>query len=125
MTIKISKSELTTGLKLIANIVTTNINPILDYLYIKCENGLLTITATNDSTSYKYTISNSEISEDGEILIKYKLLNDIVNKINGELITIVKNDTALLNVSDGSFSININTLDASDYPIIDFNYDDT
>lgn len=121
MKFEIEKNILVNCLKNINSLIDSNsLKPSLACANIKSDGDKLIIVATNGSSCYKQTISNITIKEPGNILVKAKILYSYISKINQDLISINQIDEKILQIKSDSFSCEINLLDDSSFPNIDF-----
>ncbi|MCQ3915567.1 MAG: DNA polymerase III subunit beta [Mycoplasmoidaceae bacterium] len=120
----IEKSILLDCLKNINSLIDgNNINPALSAVHIKSIDNKLFFIATNGENSYQQIIDNVEIKEGGDILIKARLLYNYISKIDQKSITINQIDERILQINTPKSTSEINLIDDSSFPIIDFNYD--
>lgn len=126
MKIIIKKDKFVNSLKLINNVIDHNsYNPILTAIEIEVMEKNIIIIGTNGNTNYKEVISEDFIVEKiGKILIKAKILFNILSKIDENEITIEKIDENITEIKTSSYSCNINLFDTSSFPIIEFKYDE-
>ena len=126
MKFNIEKNELLKLLKFSDRIINDNrnniINPILSFLYLKISNKESTVTCSNGITSGLYVINKDklEIKEEGVILVKPKLLLNIIAKLKEDRIEFNKVDSSVLTIKTSSFSAQINIIDENSYPSISF-----
>lgn len=127
MKFTIDKEELLRVLRFSEKIVESKIinNPILSCINLIisknqckciCNNGII-------SGSYELDSSKIEIEETGKILIKNKILLDIVSKLKEDKIQFHKVDNSVLKIKTESFSSEINILNDNEAPNINFNYE--
>lgn len=129
MKIIIKKSELIKLLKFCDRIISDNrnntINPILSFLYLKINQNGCYAVCSNGITSGHYDLDqeNINIQEEGTILVRPKILLNIVSKLKEKEIELHKVDNAVLMINTPSFNAQINIVDENSYPMISFNYD--
>lgn len=130
MKIVIKKHELIKLLKFCDRIISDsnkggNINPILNFLYLKINHDLSYAVCSNGVTSGRYEVQkeNIEIQEEGAILVRSRILINIVSKLKEKEIELHKIDNAVLMIKTASFNAQINIVDENAYPMINFNYD--
>lgn len=120
----IEKNILLDCLKNINSLIDENsINPALSAVHIKSIDDKLFFIATNGENSYQQIINDVEIKEGGDILIKARLLYNYISKIDQKSITINQIDEKILQINTPNSTSEINLIDDSSFPIIDFNYD--
>ncbi|MFV0495660.1 hypothetical protein, partial [Mycobacterium sp.] len=61
------------------------------------------------------SLTNTKIFETGRVLVKANLLNDIVQKMEGQYVTFTKLDSNLLTIEDADSNYKISLLDADNY----------
>ena len=126
MKFSIEKNELIKLLKFSDRIINDNrnnsINPILNFLYLKVSNKESTVTCSNGITSGLYIINKEKINieNEGNVLVKPKLLLNIINKLKENTIEFNKVDTSVLTIKTESFNAQINIVDENSYPSISF-----
>lgn len=124
MKFEIKKSILSNSLKNINNLIdANNLNPNLSGVFIKARDNKLTLIATNGSSCYQQIISDVTIKEAGDILVKPKILYSYISKINQEMITINQIDEKILQIHSEKYSCEINLIDSSSFPILNFDHD--
>lgn len=123
MKFTIKKSLLVDCLKNINNLINTNnLNPLLSNVHIKTSDNKLIFIATNGSSCYQQIISDVQIKEQGDILVKSKLLYNYVSKFDQENITINQIDDKILQINTPKSTCEINLIDDSSFPILNFEF---
>jgi DNA polymerase-3 subunit beta len=121
MKISISKQELFNQLKTSVNLLDSlNSNPVMDCLLIDVDEKQLTITSSNVFSSLRNTTTKLTTSKPGRVLVKGRILYNIVSKIKEKMIDLEVVDNSILRVSTTSFLCDINILDYTSYPNITF-----
>lgn len=124
MKFTIKKDLLVNCLKNVNSLIdSNNLNPALSAVHIKTIDDKLVFIATNGLSSYQQTISDVEIKEGGDILVKAKFLYNYTSKIDQETITINQIDEKILQINTPTSTSEINLIDNSSFPIIDFSHD--
>ncbi|MDR2823355.1 MAG: DNA polymerase III subunit beta [Mycoplasmataceae bacterium] len=125
MKFTIKRQQFTNALKFNVNIIDNiNINPLLNSVLLKVGNNILTIISSNNTISIQNQVKESlEIVSDGKVLVKGRILFNILSKIKEEEITFEIIDNSIGRVSSSSFSSDINILDATSYPNINFSHE--
>ncbi len=119
----IKKNLLNDALKNINNIIDqNNTNPILTGVQIKSENNQLFLTCNNSSTRYQQIISDVNILEGGQILVKARVLYEIISSLKQDEITFTQVDESILHIQTPTYSSEINLLDNFSFPILKFEY---
>jgi DNA polymerase-3 subunit beta len=124
MKFTIDKTKFLNLLKLPTNIVdNSNINPVLTGILIECKNKKLTVISSNNNLSIHAQCEDADILKEGKILIRGKLLFNIVSKLKESNVSFEVIDNSIIRISTNKFSSDINLLDDVGYPSINFNYD--
>lgn len=123
MKFSVNKNDLVDCLKKCNSLINSvNLNPTLTAVHIIAKDNKIVFIASNGPGSYKQTINNVTIDEPGDILVKAKLLYSYISKINQETITINQIDEKILQIHTPNFSTEINLIDNTSFPIIDFDH---
>ena len=124
MKFTIKKNIILNCLKNINTLIdTNNVNPTLSAVHIKADKDKLIFIATNGSAKYQQTISGANINTGGDILVEAKLLYSYISKIDQEEVTINQIDEKILQIHTEKFSCEINLIDDSSFPILNFEFD--
>lgn len=125
MKITVNKNLLMEALKFSNNIILNNIsNASLSCVLLEANEKELKIISTNSIISSLYKIDkNIDIQKNGKILVKGKLLFGIISKIKEENIELEEIDSTL-QIKTNNYVSNINTINPSSYPNIDFDNED-
>lgn len=119
----IKKVLLADALKNINNIIdNNNTNPILTGVQIKSEDQQLILTCNNGSTRYQQIISGVNITEGGQILVKARVLYEIISSLKQEEITFTQIDESILHIQTPTYSSEVNLLDNFSFPVLKFEY---
>ncbi|MDR0825825.1 MAG: DNA polymerase III subunit beta [Mycoplasmataceae bacterium] len=122
MKIEIQKDELLKNIKIVNSVIDDNsLNPTLTGIKFICKDNSLIIIGSNNNVSVQTTTNNLTIHKPGEILIKSKIIFNIISKLKNEKVLIEKIDNSILHISASDFSSDINLLDENTYPNINFN----
>ncbi len=128
MKIVISKDLLLNNIKICNSIVdNTNSTPIFLGLYIEVLDDSVKFTSTNGTISVNSIVRHSndcEILKQGVVLIKSRSFFSIIQKLKKENITLEKVDNFVLKIKTNTFDMNINIMDESQYPSINFSHYD-
>ena len=126
MKISISKNEFYAAIQTAGHAISQNSPlPSLRGIKIEAVNDQLQITGSNADISIYITMKKDEknnltILEEGAILIDARYLNDIVRKLDSDVINIEVIDGALTKFTGVSATFKINGMRPDDYPSIDF-----
>jgi len=127
----ISKSKLTSALNIVSKAVT-NKTPIAVLTGIKfdlTEKGL-TLVGSDTDLSISTFISAEEnndkiitIFETGSCVLNSKYITEIIRKLDGDRVEIELADGNLVKIVDQKSNFSLNSINVSEYPYIDFNFD--
>lgn len=124
MKITIKKTILSNALKNVNSIINqNNMNLILTGVYIKTLDNSLQLICSNGSTNFQQIIKDVKIEKPGQILIKARILYDIVNKLNTEEVTLTQIEDSILHIQTPNYSSDVNLLDIFSYPSFKFDHD--
>src|SRR3989338_7509442 len=112
-----TKKNLNSGLSITSRVIGSgNTLPILNNILFKTEEGRLRLSSTNLEMAIN-TWVGGKIEEEGEITVPARLINDYVNNIGGEKITISsKNHTLYLEAETAQ--THIKGLSPEEFPLI-------
>lgn len=122
----ITKKELLNALTTVSHAIANfSPLPLLSTIKIDCELTHLLFTASNSDISIKFKIEPSEenlleIKEMGSILLEAKYINDIVRKLDGDIVNFESIDLVQILIKANESQFKINGSLADDYPNIDF-----
>lgn len=121
MKITINKNVLMEALKFSNNIISSSVSSaILSCVLLESNETEFKLTTSNGIISSCFKISeNIDIENSGRVLVKAKLLLDVVSKIREENIELEEIDSSL-RIRAKNYTSNINTLDSFSFPNIDF-----
>lgn len=124
MKIIISKKLLLENIKACNSIVdNTSSTPVFLGLFIEVLDDQVRFTTTNGTISVNSLIAKNEecnIVEQGAVLVKSKSFFSIIQKLKNENITLEKVDNSVLKIKTSTFDLNINIMDDTQYPSINF-----
>lgn len=119
----INKKDLYNSLKICNSLVDNSTsNPYIQCIYIEANKNKLTFITTNGLISCKSEIENVNIISEGKILVKSKLLFNIIQKFKNEEFFFEKVDNSILNIRTDFFDSNITIIEDEKYPNINFDY---
>ena len=88
MKISCAKNELVNALSIVSKAVATKPQtPILSCIYLRAENGMLEVQATNYEIGLVTRIT-AEIDEPGQIAITGRYFQEVIRKLPGENVSI-------------------------------------
>lgn len=121
MKININTNEFLAALKFTSNLIQLNSsNNVFNSVLIDVTDNEINIIGTNGNISSCYTIKNGfTIKEKGRVLVKGKLILNIISKLKDLEIRIELIDNFLRILTD-NYESNINILEAEIFPHIDF-----
>ena len=100
----INKKDLYNSLKICNSLVDNSTsNPYIQCIYIEANKNKLTFITTNGLISCKSEIENVNIISEGKILVKSKLLFNIIQKFKNEEFFFEKVDNSILNIRTDFF----------------------
>jgi DNA polymerase-3 subunit beta len=125
MKIQIQKQILSNALKTCCNSMDAiSFNPVGDSILIKTTNNELHLQTSTANASLLVKIKEGiQISEDGEVLIKGRLLYNIITKTHGNDIRLETVDNSVLRIEVARFSSDINLSDSTLFPHVNFQFD--
>lgn len=94
--------------------------PILEGILLKTEGDKLTLTGNNTELAIKYSIE-SDISEEGSVVVSSKIFSDIVKKLPDNKVFIKyekNNNNNIVTLISGNSKFDILGLDTADFPDI-------
>lgn len=124
MKIQINKNILLDILKTNSTITKAdNFNPVLSCVYIQAFPDKVVFVYTNGSISIQKTVTEGfEVFEPGVMLIKNKFLLDIISKVSEKSVVLEKTDRTVCSLATDSFKCQINIMDETSYPNLNFEY---
>ena len=112
-----TKKNLSAGLAITSRVIGSgNTLPILNNILLKTEEGGLRLSGTNLEMAVN-TWVGGKIEEEGEITIPARLMNDYVNNITTDKITL-NSKNQILTLEAEKAQTNINGLPSEEFPII-------
>ena len=108
-----------------ANAIVVNendINLILSSVHFEVKDEAITLTSTNGNNSFRQTIKDVKISENGCFLVKAKFIFNVISKIEEKEVEFNQIDANILQIKTTSFSCVINLIEKYSFPLIDFDY---
>ena len=93
------------------------ITPVLECIKIEAKNDAVTLTAYDGEISIEKKVK-ADVFEEGEICVNGKMFSDFVGKISRSEVVISADDKGML-IEYGDSETNMQTLPASDFPVIE------
>lgn len=127
----ISRTNLLQGLNIVSKAVT-NKTPIAVLTGIKfelSEEGLVLIGSDTDLSISTFIPCESNkdkiitVFETGECVLNAKYITEIIRKLDGERVEIEVVDGNLVKIIDAKSNFSLNSINVTDFPFIDFNFD--
>lgn len=93
--------------------------PILEGIFIKAEPGKVTLTG-NDLEIGINCVIEAEVVSTGSVVVNSKLFGEIIRKVSGDSVSIDVSNTNLTTIKCGNSKFNINGIDPSEYPELQY-----
>lgn len=93
------------------------ITPVLECIKMEAKNDAVTLTAYDGEISIEKKVK-ADVFEEGEICVNGKMFSDFVGKISRSEVVISADDKGML-IEYGDSETNMQTLPASDFPVIE------
>lgn len=103
--------------KVIKGVTPRTTLPILQGILIKCANNEITMYCTDTEIGIKSRL-NTNILEEGSIVISSKVFSDVVRKLPDDIVYLSTIDNNLVNIKCGSSNFTISGNDSSEFPEI-------
>jgi len=118
MKIVCSQDQLNRGLNIVGKAVTTRTTlPVLNNILLATEDGRLKLTATNLEVGITYWLPCKSIESEGAITVPARLLQEFVNSLPNDLITINADESnGNVHLTCARYEANIRGIDASEFP---------
>ena len=97
--------------------------PIMEYIKVTAWGNKVSLLATDGELSILKEVK-AEIFEEGAVCVPGKLFADFVSKLTGEEINITSSENGIF-IGYSDAGTNMQTLDESEFPVIDFSVDET
>lgn len=118
MKIVCTQENLNQGLNLVSHIANKNSNlPILNNVLIRAEKEGITLITTDLEIGIKVFV-RSKVDEEGSFTVDAKLLNNFINLLPKENITLLLSEDGNLDVSSKNQETTIRGMEAEDFPLI-------
>lgn len=128
MKFSISTTSIKNSLNIVSRVVSSSSpNIALKGIYLQAKSdNTLTLTGADSNTVISQTLNGKEddsiqlqVQDEGEIIIDAQYLNDIVRKIDSDIVYFEVLDGSLTQVKGNHANFRINGMDAKEYPRID------
>jgi len=115
--IAIDKNILSNALDIVSKVISTKTTlPILEGVLLEAKDKTLQLTGNNLEIAIQHTVE-CEVIEAGAVVAEFKLLREIVQRLPDEEIDITADDKSMT-IEAGQAKMEIRTMPANDYPII-------
>ncbi len=116
MKFKINKEHFATGLRQVANVVSSKPPmAVLNNVLIKAEDGKVMLTTTNFDLGIRCSIK-AEVESEGEITLPVKKLVQIINLVPQQEVTFESDDGQTARLRSGGYNGRLNGLKGEDFP---------
>lgn len=92
--------------------------PILDGILITVRKDNILLTTNDSEIGMEYTLEESEIIEEGKVVIDCKMFGDIIRKLPNSDITIYINEKNLLVIECEGSTYKLSTMNADEFPTL-------
>ncbi len=119
MKISCPKSELTNALSIVSKAISSKPQtPILAGIFMRAENGILELHATNNEIGMVCRIP-VDIEEPGQIAVSGRYFLDVIRKLPGDSLTITYNRTEkIINITSNQASFTLLSMNAAEFPTV-------
>jgi DNA polymerase-3 subunit beta len=113
-----TKENLKKGLFVVSRVVGAG-NPlqVLNNILVKTDQGRIKLSSTNLEIGVN-TWVGGKIEEDGALTVPAKLINEYINNLPTEKVTLESHDNTTLNLESENYHTNIKGLSHEDFPLI-------
>ena len=120
MKIACNQDQLNRGLNIVSKAVTTRTTlPVLNNVLLATEDGRLKLTATNLEVGISYWLPCKSVEAEGAITVPARLLQEFVNSLPNDLITIDANESNYnIHLTCARYEANIRGIDAEEFPTL-------
>jgi DNA polymerase-3 subunit beta len=118
MKLECTKENLKKGLFVVSRVVGTG-NPlqVLNNILVKTDEGRIKLSSTNLEIGVN-TWVGGKIEEEGALTVPAKLINEYINNLPSEKVTLESTDNATLILESENYHTNIKGLSHEDFPLI-------
>ncbi|MBQ1416597.1 MAG: DNA polymerase III subunit beta [Selenomonas sp.] len=119
MKITCSKSEMVNALQIVTKAIASKPQtPILSGIFLRAENGILEMQATNNEIGLINKIP-AEVEESGQIALGGRYLLEVIRKMPGDSLTLSYNRTEkIVNITSGQANFTLLSMNAAEFPTI-------
>src|SRR6185436_16017460 len=117
MKLECTKENLKKGLFVVSRVVGSG-NPlqVLNNILVKTDQGRIKLSSTNLEIGVN-TWVGGKVEEEGALTVPARLINEYVNNLPTEKVTLESHETTL-NLESENYSTNIKGLSSEDFPLI-------
>ena len=116
LNIKVNRKDFLKGIQIVENAVSENkIRPVISGIFIEAKENEIFLKGTDLELSINFKI-NGEVSENGKIVIKYKLIEEFLKQISDETIELIEENGKIV-IKTEKINSEFSTFDPENYPI--------
>ena len=116
LNIKVNRKDFLKGIQIVENAVSENkIRPVISGIFIEARENEIFLKGTDLELSINFKI-NGEVSENGKIVIKYKLIEEFLKQISDETIELIEENGKIV-IKTEKINSEFSTFDPENYPI--------
>lgn len=116
LNIKVNRKDFLKGIQIVENAVSENkIRPVISGIFIEARENEIFLKGTDLELSINFKI-NGEVSENGKIVIKYKLIEEFLKQIGDETIELIEENGKII-IKTEKINSEFSTFDPENYPI--------
>lgn len=116
LNIKVNRKDFLKGIQIVENAVSENkIRPVISGIFIEAKENEIFLKGTDLELSINFKI-NGEVSENGKIVIKYKLIEEFLKQISDETIELIEENGKII-IKTEKINSEFSTFDPENYPI--------
>ena len=114
--IKVNRKHFIKGIQIVENAVSENkIRPVISGIFIETRENEIFLKGTDLELSINFKI-NGEVTENGKIVIKYKLIEEFLKQIGDETIELIEENGKII-IKTEKINSEFSTFDPENYPI--------
>ena len=116
LNIKVNRKDFLKGIQIVENAVSENkIRPVISGIFIEARENEIFLKGTDLELSINFKI-NGEVSENGKIVIKYKLIEEFLKQIGDETIELIEENGKII-IKTEKINSEFSTFDPENYPV--------
>ncbi len=116
LNIKVNRKDFLKGIQIVENAVSENkIRPVISGIFIETRENEIFLKGTDLELSINFKI-NGEVTENGKIVIKYKLIEEFLKQIGDETIELIEENGKII-IKTEKINSEFSTFDPENYPI--------